>query len=351
MNPTIEIPITKADSDNFLLPSLKALFPAIASYRVVGTIVQSNAIGYILSLQVHGEEYQPSSPTRNGVTNGSNKSVTTPHHVFVKHVDATVYVKTKKSWNDLRRTLMYARTETRFYRDFAPLLRSAGFDAIPHHFAAEYSENNWIPNDEMATAHVDLQQTIELLPDPSQPRGGLLVLECIDDTTYFQDSPISTTHAKHCLSAMAKLHVSAWGNATLLQKAEQQLAKSSFHLDTRNPSELAGIESAWQHFTTEFKSALQSENLWTDSVRCLGQRIAVAAKYISRQLSPAPTDRYATLVHGDYKAMNVFLPRNDSSNNHCCSAKIVDYASTGIGFGMCDVSINTDKRLRGGCWL
>ena len=168
MKPTIEIVPITADSDDFLLPSLKSLFPAVTSYKVVRTIVQGNAVAYILSLQQQEDTDDHPAPQR------SNGATTTPHKVFVKHVDATKYVKTKKSWNDLRRTLMYARTETRFYKDFAPLLRSAGFDAIPHHFAAVYSEDGWVPDDELATGVVvdDKDQTIELLSDKAKPRGG-----------------------------------------------------------------------------------------------------------------------------------------------------------------------------------
>ena len=40
-----------------------------------------------------------------------------------------------------------------------------------------------------------------------------------------------------------------------------------------------------------------------ESVVALGQRVYDMAEYISDQLSPGVNDEYATLVHGDYKAM------------------------------------------------
>eukprot|EP00978_Attheya_sp_CCMP212_P047652 scaffold422892_cov63-Attheya_sp.AAC.1 len=58
------------------------------------------------------------------------------------------------------------------------------------------------------------------------------------------------------------------------------------------------------------------------------------AKYISNELFPQPTDPYVTICHGDYKAMNVFLPHDDTKD-----AIMIDFASIGMGYyGMCDVA-------------
>jgi chromosome condensin MukBEF complex kleisin-like MukF subunit len=40
-----------------------------------------------------------------------------------------------------------------------------------------------------------------------------------------------------------------------------------------------------------------------ESVARLGQRLLDMAEYISRELTPSVNDEFATLVHGDYKAM------------------------------------------------
>jgi hypothetical protein len=107
---------TASSGDQFLLPTLQQLFSGIVSYPVIDTIVQANAVGYILGLKYD--------------SNITSEDHGLPSKFFVKHIDATEYIPMKKTWNDLRRTLMYARTETRFYSDFAPLLRKVGFDAI-----------------------------------------------------------------------------------------------------------------------------------------------------------------------------------------------------------------------------
>jgi hypothetical protein len=60
------------------------------------------------------------------------------------------------------------------------------------------------------------------------------------------------------------------------------------------------------------------------------------ADYISKELSPGPNDQYATLSHGDYKAMNCFLPKQSGDRG----VLLVDFASTGVGLGMSDVAMH-----------
>lgn len=330
------------DGEQFLLPSLQQIFPLLVSYSVIETIVQGNAVGYILALVYPTQD-------EDSTTGGSGCSHPQPARIFVKHVDGTHYARTKTSWNDLRRTLLYARTEERFYRDFAPRLNLLP-NIVPHHWAAEYHLSDWIPEDERATAPSDLSLSIDELPETDRPHGGILVLECIDTTpdkrgAYVQNSPISVGQARQCLSAVAALHVAGWEKVDLLTEAQDQLSQASFHLNTRNPSEVAGLADAWERFAHEFRQPLQEAAArWSinqTSIQQLGRRLQAVAQYVSDQLSPEPTDRYATLVHGDYKAMNVFLPRLDGYTSTVVAAtKIVDYASTGIGLGMSDVAMH-----------
>ena len=46
-------------------------------------------------------------------------------------------------------------------------------------------------------------------------------------------------------------------------------------------------------------------------------------------------------MHGDYKAMNVFLPPEDSGKD----AVLIDFASTGIGFGAADVAMHLQHAI------
>lgn len=71
-------------------------------------------------------------------------------------------------------------------------------------------------------------------------------------------------------------------------------------------------------------------------MQALGKRIAAIATFISDQLTPSSvSDPYATMVHGDFKSMNVFLSRDGTK-----PAVVVDYASTGTGIGMSDVAMH-----------
>jgi Ser/Thr protein kinase RdoA (MazF antagonist) len=165
-------------------------------------------------------------------------------------------------------------------------------------------------------------------------RGGWLVLDAVSEG-YHQDSPLSPQEAARCLSAVAKLHAAAWEDPEILGPADEQLSLGSYHLKMRNPKELQNMEQSWEHFVTQFQD--QAPELFKkDIVRNLGSRMKEMAEYISDQLTPSPIDPYATLVHGDYKAMNVFLPKDPSEE-----AVMIDFASTGVGLAMSDVAMHT----------
>jgi len=69
-----------------------------------------------------------------------------------------------------------------------------------------------------------------------------------------------------------------------------------------------------------------------------------AAPWVAHQLAPAPTDPLACLVHGDLKAMNAFLPCQHPDPG----ALLIDFASTGVGYGMADVAMHLCHALMPG---
>jgi thiamine kinase-like enzyme len=299
-----------------LLPALRTAFPTVESYKVLTSIVQNNANGFILQLT-------------------DKVDTNTPSKVFLKQVEAADYLGAKKDWPDLRRTLMYGRTEARFYASMGPILRQRGFVGTPKCYLAECDLSGWVPEDEKATAKADPSVDKASLPDP-QKKGGLLILECVSDETHFQDSPLTMDQCHSCLGAVAKLHAAAWQDKALLEQAEQTLSKASFHLSTRNPKELAGIVESWANFREAFQEEMKETGLWEqESVRDLGRRLAVAAEYISHQVSPSYNEHFATLIHGDYKALNVFLAHKEED-----AAVLVDFASAGVGLGLSDVAMH-----------
>lgn len=70
----------------------------------------------------------------------------------------------------------------------------------------------------------------------------------------------------------------------------------------------------------------------------LGKRLHRAAEYVSRVLSPDPGSKYATIVHGDYKAMNIFF--KGSEEDPSTTPILIDFASTGVGLGVSDVAMH-----------
>ena len=146
-------------ADSFIIPTLQIAFGSeLTTYELIGDkIIQPNAVGMKLRL--------PSSDQW-------------PAEVFLKQVLATDYVGARSDWGDLRRTLLYARTELRFYRDVLPVMNKKGFDAAPECYYAQYDFDGWIDEKEHATTPADISVDKDALPDPLE-KGGWLILECI----------------------------------------------------------------------------------------------------------------------------------------------------------------------------
>lgn len=321
----------------FLLPTVQQAFPsAISCEPLASPIVQANAEGQLVSV--------------------SFDDVGTPIKTcFVKTVDAHQYNE-KKAWPDLRRTLMYLRTEVRFYEEILPdLVTTMGAEgtgvSTPEIFAAGYDLDGLLTEEERATddptkGPLDVNWSSSCSSNTSndirKKKGGYIVMEAISDAEYMQDSPITIAQAKEALETIATFHASAWENTSLLEKAQDRLSKGSYHLKTRNPKEVAGLPDAWTHFSTAF-------GIEDDGDENLGKRIQDLAEYICEETSPDPTAKYATLSHGDCKAMNCFLPIHKDGQTKGAAhrgAILVDFASTGVGLGMSDVAMLINHAVR-----
>jgi Ecdysteroid kinase-like family len=320
-----------------VLPLLQQAFPAATGYENVITVVQANAEGHLVKIQYDAADDAEDSNV-----------VALPATAFVKTVDAKQYLQEKKSWTDLRRTLMYCRTEVRFYKEILPELTSSSLyfaNATPQIFLAEYDLEGLMTESEGATdpsgdGPVDSEWSSQ---DNADKKGGFLVMEGISSDDYFQESPISIDQAKQTLSAIAGLHAAAWQDVPLLTKAQERLSRGSYHLQTRNPKELAGMPDAWQHFVDAFQH-LDTKGIFAKCGPDFGRRIQSLAEYVCQETSPSPTDRYATVSHGDFKSMNCFLPNNEKSRQR--GVVMVDFASIGVGLGMQDVGMHVHHAVR-----
>ncbi len=308
-----------------LLPIIQRAFPNVQSYTIDQNIVQANAEGFGVKL---------------------NNDV----DVFVKCVEASKY--SHKPWGDLRRTLLYSRTEARFYSEILPLLKEHSYPSshewqiAPKCYFAESYLEGLIGEEESAAAKL-----IQSDDDPNytqednsilQGKGGSLILQSLQDK-YYQTSPLTVSQAKQCLSAIAKFHATAFGNKEILYQVSQKLCEygGSYHLKNRNPKELANIKTTWEDFVNNIRNG---DNVPKDffervAIRNIGQRIFDVAEYVSEELSPSYDDEYAMIVHGDYKAMNVFLPviDDDQVDNQ---PLLIDFSSVGVGIGASDVAMH-----------
>mmetsp|Transcript_33773 Transcript_33773/g.37673 ORF Transcript_33773/g.37673 Transcript_33773/m.37673 type:complete len:389 (-) Transcript_33773:10-1176(-) len=238
-------------------------------------------------------------------------------------------------------------------------MKDRGFYRAPNVYYVDYNFEGWIAESEPATTPADatlqledlIQNEEESSTTTTTPKGGWLILQCLSTDTYYQNSPLPIPQVQQCLRAAADLHASAWEDNELLTKAEQELSRASFHLQMRNPKELAGMEQAWDHFLQHFQLDLERNWLWTDTkIHQLGQRLKAVAEYVSTEISPALSSgggagdnmhtntntTYATMIHGDYKAMNVMLGKDLKTT----PTIMIDFATASVGYGMSDVAMH-----------
>lgn len=359
------------DNTNFLLPSLQRVDPKIVSYETKKHIVQGSAEGFIVEAKVVDDD-------NNGKDDERMTSTTSTRNLFIKYVDVQKY--SHKPWADLRRTCHYLRTEVRFYNEILPLLRDtfrqnseksstdAGnnnnividdWNISPKVYVAEYNLEGLMDENESTSATA--ATTTEVTnTDPQYDKNDQSVLEgkfgiiIMDDVNKvhgcFQKSPLERNIAISSVIGLAKFHATAFQNEKILHTLSERLCAygGSYHLRNRNPKELQNMVTAWERFMKDMDGVPGVPNGFFDepSKRALGQRLVDSAEYISKELSPKPASPYATIVHGDYKAMNVFFCEkgkggNNNNNDEVeYSSILIDFASTGVGLGMSDLAMH-----------
>ena len=327
-----------------LLPIIQRVFPNVQSYNVDENIVQANAEGFCVQLNTNdNNDDDDAIQTTTNTRNESNIDI------FVKCVEASKY--SHKPWGDLRRTLLYARTEARFYSNILPLLKEQSclddgddcWKIAPTCYLAESYLDGLIGEDESAAAKALGEDDPKYDTDDYsilEGKGGNLILSSMKGG-YYQTSPLNMSQASQCLSAIAKFHASAFGNKELLKKVSQELCEygGSYHLRNRNQKEIANIRTTWADFMANIRDGAPNNGEFFDreNIRNIGQRIYDVAEYVAEELSPSYDDEFATIVHGDYKAMNVFLPLDENRNKE---PLLIDFASCGVGMGVSDVAMH-----------
>lgn len=256
--------------------------------------------------------------------------------VFLKKITATHAPMAQRPWPDRRRTLAYSRTETRFYHEFAADAELAGRFArlgvcLPRLALGENRLDAMLGE---SAVHESAGE--EPSAEAQAAAGALLFLECA--IGFRQASPVSEAQAKQALRALAGLHAACWEDETTLRRASERLQRHGgvYALEIRSPAELTKLKPNWDAFVGAF-GALEPELFERPGVAALGERLDRWTRFASEQVSPAPSERFATLVHGDFKAMNVFLPEDEE--DEATATMLIDFASCGVGLGMCDVAM------------
>jgi len=127
-------------------------------------------------------------------------------------------------------------------------------------------------------------------------------------------------------------------------------------LKNRYPKKLAVIKKTWEDFVAGIRHGEAVPRGFFDGsdIRDLAKRVKNMADYVLGELSPSADNPYCTIVHGDYKSMNVFLPTSTSAEHEEDEGTgghghgqpiIIDFASTRIGLGMSDVAMHITHTL------
>ncbi|CAE7249401.1 Rev1 [Symbiodinium sp. CCMP2592] len=241
--------------------------------------------------------------------------------LFLKKVDAQHMPA--KTVHALRRDLESNRNEARWYKNFSSQLLQRGVPLL----RAPLVEEQLDCLDRAGGSEAE---------DILRQGKMMLLLECVDQAAYGQQSPLTGRQVNQSLKLLASFHAAAWEDRGLLQRASQVLHPQGCYwaLSRRGEDELRQLQPVWTSYMEAF-APYATDLLKKPSIRDLARRLESVAPWVASQLEASPHDNFATLVHGDYKAMNLFLPVNED-----VQPLLIDFQWTGVGFGMADVAMH-----------
>lgn len=205
-----------------------------------------------------------------------------------------------------RRRESYA-VERRFYSETAERLRDANL-CIPKMLASDL--------------------------DGSKPWPVFCIL-MNDVSTQYPIHPdfLSKRQAACALRWLARMHAIFWGETKATWRRDLW-ERGAFWTTASVGTE--GVASAWTG-TMRFLEQKHPEFV-TANTKSLGRRIEVAGSSISKLLAKQSAgSQYGTLIHGDYKAANLFLS-NDETATGADSVAVVDFQFAGGGLCAEDVA-------------
>ena len=160
---------------------------------------------------------------------------------------------------------------------------------------------------------------------------------------------LSTSQAKRALQWLATLHATFWGGdgSSGKQRWRRDLWDRGGFWTTAATASSEKADSkmiAAQWVPTMRWLESKQPTYCTTLTKGLGSRLQAAAGPIARFLTAAsaPTSSYSTLIHGDYKAANLFFKHDQDDacggDNGAQSVAALDFQYTGAGVGAEDVA-------------
>mmetsp|Transcript_4178 Transcript_4178/g.12612 ORF Transcript_4178/g.12612 Transcript_4178/m.12612 type:complete len:500 (+) Transcript_4178:3-1502(+) len=237
----------------------------------------------------------------------------------------------------LRRTLATNRSEARFYRGFVPKLAARGVPFLRAFWVDERFEALAPPGSEVtevaappSSGRADEQEAHASL----RSTGMLLLLESAEG--YSQASPLDAEQAGCTLRLLARMHAAAWEDRELLARAADQLHPTGGTWVQREAAELQRARSVWPRFLQAFTPIAPGLLGRPELVR-LAERLEAVVPQVVAETTASPGSSFATLLHGDFKAANAFLPEDARCGG---MAVPIDFQGVGVGFGMGDVAMH-----------
>lgn len=219
-----------------------------------------------------------------------------------------------------RTMLKSTRREARFYRELAPRLRRVV--RIPHCFGVFGASDPGIDDVDDDSAG-----------DAVLRSGFMLMLERFDVESgeYAQRSPLTERETKKTLELFARMHAAAWGAEEMLNGCERACF---WTLSRRGMTEAREMLTHWPDVVRSFRECCPAF-FDRPAIRELAERLLRASEWVDAAIADDVT-RFKTLVHGDAKAMNVFLKGEAEAGGH--EVVPIDFQWTGVGLGAEDVA-------------
>ena len=163
----------------------------------------------------------------------------------------------------------------------------------------------------------------------------LILLEHFNAPPYILHSPLSKSEVLSSLCFLAELHGKCMESNEVLKASQQHLLQQACYFKLqRRRQDLTSIPDIWAAFVESF-SPCDASLFAEEGIQRLGVRLQAQAEWIDEQLQVQAHESFCTLVHGDFKAMNVLVHQNN-----CQRSIPIDFQWTGLGFGTADVALH-----------